>query len=264
MKLSTNHPNQTRLLALTLAVSVLVLQGCSFTSGHTENRDVGKYMKLKIGESNRVDIYKEFLQPIDVYSTPEGRSWMYSSIDANTHFTTFIPIVGLVTGGAIETAYTTYFHFDHGGILIDVKSSTEEEYVNTWERTAELTAESLNGRWSDAQSSVKDEMDALDLPYKEREKMKIAPRMYLDGSPANQSNESHANSTVSSSITQDVTPKPSDPKYASRAEEIAEAMMCSESLSLKTKSEESELWILQCGDGETLEVRCFEEQCYLK
>ena len=40
--------------------------------------------------------------------------------------------------------------------------------------------------------------------------------------------------------------------------------MCEEYVSLQSASEESETWMLGCGNGESLTVRCFDEACYVK
>jgi len=47
-------------------------------------------------------------------------------------------------------------------------------------------------------------------------------------------------------------------------EALAESMSCGKSLTFKSAGSESELWELDCGDGEILRVRCFDDACYIK
>jgi hypothetical protein len=56
----------------------------------------------------------------------------------------------------------------------------------------------------------------------------------------------------------------SQSKYQVQVEEVAESMMCEESISLQTATEESETWLLGCGNDDSLTVRCFDEDCYVK
>ena len=45
---------------------------------------------------------------------------------------------------------------------------------------------------------------------------------------------------------------------------VADSMECNDSIALVEKTAESELWKLSCGDGEILQVRCFDDDCYVK
>ena len=53
-------------------------------------------------------------------------------------------------------------------------------------------------------------------------------------------------------------------KYMKQVKEIGEEMDCLQGARLLSATDDSEKWILDCGDGETIEVRCFEEACYSK
>lgn len=53
-------------------------------------------------------------------------------------------------------------------------------------------------------------------------------------------------------------------KHKNEVAELANAMECKEAVSLQEVTEESETWILQCGDGESLTIRCFDGDCYVK
>ncbi len=45
---------------------------------------------------------------------------------------------------------------------------------------------------------------------------------------------------------------------------VAESMQCNDSISLAERSEERDVWSLSCGDGETLNVMCYGEDCYVR
>lgn len=52
--------------------------------------------------------------------------------------------------------------------------------------------------------------------------------------------------------------------YRAQALEVAEAMMCTKQATMVETMTESEKWELDCGDGEKLSLRCFEDTCYVK
>lgn len=56
----------------------------------------------------------------------------------------------------------------------------------------------------------------------------------------------------------------SQQKYASQVRSVAASMQCDQSAEMVKSTPESEVWRLGCGDGESLEVRCFDENCYVK
>jgi hypothetical protein len=51
-------------------------------------------------------------------------------------------------------------------------------------------------------------------------------------------------------------------RFMKQVKQIAESMDCQSGARLLSASDESEKWVLDCGDGEVIEVRCFEERCY--
>lgn len=52
--------------------------------------------------------------------------------------------------------------------------------------------------------------------------------------------------------------------YREQLKQIQDSMSCSEGAKVVAKTSESVQWELDCGDGDTLEVRCFDDDCYLK
>lgn len=53
-------------------------------------------------------------------------------------------------------------------------------------------------------------------------------------------------------------------QHKDEVKKIAESMECREAVSLQSVTRESETWILQCGGGESLLIRCFDGTCYVK
>jgi hypothetical protein len=45
---------------------------------------------------------------------------------------------------------------------------------------------------------------------------------------------------------------------------VGDSMSCTDSISLIEKSNDSDTWLLQCGDGESLQVTCFDDNCFVK
>ncbi|WP_205743104.1 hypothetical protein [Halioglobus maricola] len=53
-------------------------------------------------------------------------------------------------------------------------------------------------------------------------------------------------------------------KHRKDVKALAQGMECQEAVSLLEVTAESEVWQLACGDEETLTVRCFDSECYVK
>lgn len=58
--------------------------------------------------------------------------------------------------------------------------------------------------------------------------------------------------------------EPQVQNYRDELREIQESMSCNEGARIVKKTPESVQWELNCGDGEKLEVRCFDDDCYLR
>jgi hypothetical protein len=54
------------------------------------------------------------------------------------------------------------------------------------------------------------------------------------------------------------------PSISKQLEAVGESMLCNESYELKAADTESEIWLLNCGGGKSLEVQCFNDDCYVK
>lgn len=52
--------------------------------------------------------------------------------------------------------------------------------------------------------------------------------------------------------------------YRSQIRQIQDSMQCNDGARIVETTAESQKWELLCGDGESLEVRCFEDDCYIR
>ncbi len=59
-------------------------------------------------------------------------------------------------------------------------------------------------------------------------------------------------------------PVQSSGKYGAQVQEVAGSMECTQGATMTESTAESERWTLDCGDGESLQVRCFDDACYVK
>ena len=53
-------------------------------------------------------------------------------------------------------------------------------------------------------------------------------------------------------------------KKRTKVFDIADSMECTDAVTLVERKTESEIWRLECGDGESITVRCFDDDCYTK
>lgn len=53
-------------------------------------------------------------------------------------------------------------------------------------------------------------------------------------------------------------------RFGAQVQEVADSMMCTAGARMTESTAESEKWELDCGDGESLRVRCFDDACYVK
>lgn len=82
--------------------------------------------------------------------------------------------------------------------------------------------------------------------------------------------ESDVSSVVEEEISRSNTPgqaemdKSTASANLTRIQAVGEAMMCSDSFEMKSRSGNKETWILHCGDNETLKAICVGGECYLQ
>ncbi len=119
-------------LAVAAALFALGLAGCA-TQGNPSITDHGLYMRLKLDESTKADVYRQLHQPHDVIATYDDHtSWVYLRVDSRTNVLTFVPLVGLFAGGSDDTIHRSVLTFSPDGVLRSVRTMSRDRYMNTW------------------------------------------------------------------------------------------------------------------------------------
>ncbi|WP_290890621.1 hypothetical protein [Arenimonas sp.] len=148
---------------LLVGLAALLLAGC-MTLGNESVTDHGRYMRLKLDQSTKVEVHHWFGQPQDVIEQQEkGRvAWVYLRVDSRTNLLTFIPFVGMVAGGSDETIHRTVMTFDDKAVLRDVESVSRDRYMNMW---AGLVVSVNALATDDAETRVRAEMQRIGVGF---------------------------------------------------------------------------------------------------
>lgn len=141
---------------------LLTVAGCTQTFGNRNVEDIGRYLSIEKGRTTKSDIYHSFGQPHDVAYTGGDSKWVYYKIKSSIHGSTFVPFVGLITGGVNYDVHTSEFYFDARGTLSDVRSWNKLDYVNQWEGLSVGVVKALQDNRS---ARVEKEMDDLGKPF---------------------------------------------------------------------------------------------------
>lgn len=125
-------------------VASSLLSGCASNIGNRQINDIGRYMSLEKGKSDKRTVYATFGQPHDVIYRPSGdSSWEYYYSKATVSGASFIPFVGLVAGGLNTDTTISRMLFDSSGIFEKVETQSYVNYINQWAGIAESTNELL-------------------------------------------------------------------------------------------------------------------------
>lgn len=153
---------KTTSIALILAAG-LALAGCAANYGTQTVNDFNRYMQLQPGQTTSRDIFQSFGQPhqVDTITETGERVWSYHSIRERTNATTYLPFVGLVTGGSDIDATTATFYFDQSDTLLRSEREERSRYKNMWLGMAD----SMTGSGDVAR--IEAEMSRLGLPFDE-------------------------------------------------------------------------------------------------
>jgi hypothetical protein len=147
-----------------LVLSAILVTGCATNAGTQSVNDFGKFTELRKGETSKADIYKNFGQPHEVYDLVESAQsmWRYYNFKMKTNFSTYIPYVGLFTGGNDVNSTKVDFFFGKDNKLINSERSEKAYYQNMWVGMAKIADR------TGQVEKVKAEMNALGLPYDEK------------------------------------------------------------------------------------------------
>lgn len=117
--------------AQTVVFGVILLFTAGCVSSGTEV-DPAKYEQMVIGKTTYEQAIAQ-LGEADT-STVDGkgeRTLTYLSVKAHARPESYIPVVGLLVGGADSKAVSVVLQFDKAGILKDKATSTSKSGVNT-------------------------------------------------------------------------------------------------------------------------------------
>jgi len=146
---------------LVCALAVLMVVGCASNHGTQTINDFTRFMDLKEGVTSKADIFNSFGQPHTVaYIEETGESiWSYYSAREKTNATTYIPYVGMVTGGSDINLTVAVFYFDPEDRYLRTDRTEKSRYKNMWlslgdsmTRTGQVKA-------------IEDEMSKVGLPF---------------------------------------------------------------------------------------------------
>lgn len=157
---------------LIAAASALLLStgACATNTGSQSVNDFARYQQIQNGETTKVQVGRIFGQPAGIREVAEtGESiWSYYQVTSRMNPSTFIPFVGMVTGGNDLDITQADFYFDPNEVLIRSQREQRSRYVNQWLGMGDAMTR------SGQVDKVKAEMERLGLPFDEREASIVA------------------------------------------------------------------------------------------
>lgn len=153
-----------------LGALALSTAACATNAGSQAVNDFGRYQQLANGQTTKTQLHAIFGQPHEVQAIPQtGESlWSYYQVTSKMNPTTFIPFVGLVTGGNDMDITKADFYFDASDRLLRSQREQRSRYVNQWLGMGDALTR------SGQVDKVKAEMDRLGLPFDAREASTVA------------------------------------------------------------------------------------------
>jgi outer membrane protein assembly factor BamE (lipoprotein component of BamABCDE complex) len=108
---------------------LLLLAGCASSGTMVTEQQAGQFQD---GVTTRAQVIAKLGQPNQATLSSDGtRIDIYVHVTASADGATFIPVVGLLAGGANSKTNTATFTFDKEGLLKTVATSTGQARVNT-------------------------------------------------------------------------------------------------------------------------------------
>jgi outer membrane protein assembly factor BamE (lipoprotein component of BamABCDE complex) len=149
---------------MVIALSALALTGCASNLGTQTVNDFSRFMQLEPGATDKAGVYALFGQPHLVHTIDESEEsiWTYYSIRETMNATTYIPYLGLVTGGSDVDSTRADFFFDSAGVYLRSDREESSRYKNMWLGMGDAFTPSGQVRM------VQEEMERLGLPFDER------------------------------------------------------------------------------------------------
>lgn len=124
-----NETTQGNVMKKSLIATILglALSGCYSTGTPISHQAVTNFVK---GETTTQQVSIALGKPQGVTNNSDGEQiWTYAFTDIDVHPSTYVPIVGLFTGGSKTEIQTLIVTFDESGVIKDwTKSSNTSEY----------------------------------------------------------------------------------------------------------------------------------------
>lgn len=156
-----------KVFKLFFAITLMILTtACASQYGNYTAQDASKYAKIRVDYTEPKQLYETMGQPVGVIYEDSHTGWVYVQIDYRIHGSTFIPFVGLATGGGVYDIKVTTFWFEDG-VLLDTSFEAHNEYVNTWEGLAMSPGMLASSPEEKMVDEVKIEMKKRKLPFSE-------------------------------------------------------------------------------------------------
>jgi hypothetical protein len=159
-----------KVLASAVCCLLLSTGACATNTGSQSVNDFARYQQIQNGETTKVQVGRIFGQPAQIREVAEtGESiWSYFQVTSRMNPSTFIPFVGMVTGGNDLDITQADFYFDRQEVLIRSQREQRSRYVNQWLGMADAMTR------SGQVEKVKAEMERLGLPFDAREASLVA------------------------------------------------------------------------------------------
>lgn len=153
---------RTAIVAVALSFGLV---GCATNVGTQSINDFGRYQQIQPGQTTKKQLHAVFGQPHVIQKIdPTSESiWSYYQVVSRMNPTTFIPFVGLATGGNDLDITRADFYFDRNEVLLKSQREQRSKYVNQWIGMADAMTR------SGQVETVKAEMDRLGLPFDKKE-----------------------------------------------------------------------------------------------
>lgn len=118
-----------RVRAFLVPMTALVVMGCASSGTMVTEQQAGQFQK---GVTTREQVIAKLGQPNSSSAMDDGtRADVYVHVHAAANAASYIPVVGLLAGGANSTTNTATFTYDKTGLLKTIATSTGQAEVNT-------------------------------------------------------------------------------------------------------------------------------------
>lgn len=156
--------------AAALSIALIGVSACATNGGTQTVNDFGRYQQLQNGQTTKKQVFAIFGQPHTItYLAANGESiWRYFQVTSRINPTTYIPFVGLATGGNDMDITRADFYFDAQDKLLKSQREQRAKYVNQWVGIGDAFTP------SGQVAAVETEMKKYDLPFDKKEARQAA------------------------------------------------------------------------------------------